>query len=174
MQYIQNTKHNVKEIKGENISSRGSEFAKKLTNPKNNLSVEYKGMTFRNAEHAYQTWKSGEFDQTAYNSTADKPRGSKRVNTAVNFDIMVEILTAKLQQHPELIKGINERGGLDYIRNSTHNVIGDKYWETSGQNKFIEALLQAAKNVGITDNIENSVDVSNLAENGVKRIEECK
>ena len=160
--------------KGENISSRGSEFAKKLTNPKNNLSVEYKGVVFRNAEHAYQTWKSGEFDQTAYNSKADKPRGSKRVNTAVNFDIMVEILTAKLQQHPELIKGINERGGLDYIRNSTHNVIGDKYWETSGQNKFIEALLQAAKNVGITDNFENSNDVSNLAENGVKRIEECK
>lgn len=161
-------------IKGENISSSGSEFAKKLTNPKNNLFVEYRGVMFRNAEHAYQTWKSGEFDQTAYNSKADKPRGSKRVNTAVNFDIMVEILTAKLQQHPELIKGINERGGLDYIRNSTHNVIGDKYWETSGQNKFIEALLQAAKNVGITDNFSNSNDVSNLAENGVKRIEECK
>lgn len=174
LNYVQNSKSAKSNINGENISSRGSEFAKKLTNPKNNLSVEYKGVVFRNAEHAYQTWKSGEFDQTAYNSKADKPRGSKRVNTAVNFDIMVEILTAKLQQHPELIKGINERGGLDYIRNSTHNVIGDKYWETSGQNKFIEALLQAAKNVGITDNFENSNDVSNLAENGVKRIEECK
>jgi hypothetical protein len=54
---------------------------------------------------------------------------------------MVEILTAKLQQHPELIQGINERGGLDYINASTHNVLGDKYWETkTGENAFIKAL----------------------------------
>lgn len=60
---------------------------------------------------------------------------------------MTDILTEKLKQHPELIKGINERGGLEYLQKSTHNVIGDKFWETSGQNKFIEALIQAYQNV---------------------------
>lgn len=135
--------------KGELISSsaKSSAFARQLTNPGNNLTVEYKGYTFRNAEHAYQTWKSGEFDEKAYKSKAFKPVGSKKVNTAVNFDIMVEIITAKLQQHPELIEGINERGGLDYILNSTHEVTGDKYWESSGENKFIEALAKAYKQV---------------------------
>lgn len=142
------------EIKGEVISSRGSEFAQKLTNPGNNLEVEYKGKKFRNAEHAYQTWKSGEFDEAAYNSTAFKPKGSKPVNKATNYNTMVEILMAKLQQHPELIQGIIERGGLEYLRKSTHEVTGDKYWESSGQNKFIEALSEAFSRVSQSENIQ--------------------
>ena len=128
---------------GENISSKGSEFAKKLTNPGNTLSVEYKGKTFRNAEHAYQTWKSGTFDDAAYKSTSFKPTGTKTADRTTNYQTMVDIITAKLQQHPELVQGINERGGLDYIQESVHNVTGDAYWESSGQNKFIEALSQA-------------------------------
>lgn len=144
----------------ENISSKGSSFAKKLTNLGNNLSVTYKGKVFRNAEHAYQTYKSGEFDQVAYNSKQAKPKGSKKANFNKNFDIMVEILTAKLQQHPELMQGIAERGGLSYIEQSTHDVYGkDKYWETSsGQNKFIEALAQAYKNVGTSNSQQSSTN----------------
>lgn len=130
-------------VKPENISSKGSSFAKKLTNPGNNLEVTYKGRKFRNAEHAYQTYKSGEFDQKAYNSTAFKPIGSKPANKNTNYQTMVDILKAKLEQHPELIEGINQRGGLAYIEQSTHNVTGDKFWESKGQNKFIEALADA-------------------------------
>ena len=156
-------------ISGENISSKGSEFARKLTNPGNNLTVTYKGVTFRNAEHAYQTWKSGEFDSTAYNSNDFIPRGSKPANRQINFQIMVDILTEKLKQHPELIEGIKERGGYEYIISSTHNVRNDKYWETSsGQNAFIKALAEAAINVGISP-INNSstksiVDFDAIAE----------
>lgn len=156
-------------ISGENISSKGSEFAKKLTNPGNNLTVTYKGVTFRNAEHAYQTWKSGEFDSTAYNSNDFIPRGSKPANRQVNFQIMVDILTAKLKQHPELIEGIKERGGYEYIISSTHNVRNDKYWETSaGQNAFIKALAQAAINVGISpinnSSIKSTIDFNAIEE----------
>lgn len=147
----------IQNPKGENISSNGSEFARQLTNPGNNLTVEYKGYTFRNAEHAYQTWKSGEFDETAYKSTAFKPKGSKKVNKAVNFDIMVEILIAKLQQHPELIQGITDRGGLNYINNSTHNVTGDTYWESSGKNKFIEALAKAYMQVSPASSVTSTI-----------------
>jgi hypothetical protein len=117
----------VTTIKGENISSRGSELAKKLTNPGNNLTVEYRGTLFRNAEHAYQTWKSGEFDEAAYKSTAFKPRGSKKVNPDVNFNIMIEILTAKFEQHPDLVKEVEEVGGIEYLEQCTHNVVGDVY-----------------------------------------------
>lgn len=138
-------------INGENISSRGSEFAKKLTNIGNNLKVVFRGVEFRNAEHAYQTWKSGEFDEVAYNSTAYKPKGPKPVNMVSNFDTMVEIITAKLRQHPELIQGIDERGGISYLQASTHNVIGDNFWESGEgkQNKFIEALTNAYINVRV-------------------------
>ena len=135
----------IGKVTPENISSKGSEFAKKLTNPGNNLKVTYKGKEFRNAEHAYQTYKSGEFDQKAYNSNAFKPVGSKPANRNTNYQTMVDILKAKLEQHPKLIEGINKRGGLTYIKESTHNVTGDRFWESKGQNKFIEALAQAYK-----------------------------
>lgn len=134
---------------GENISYSGSEFAKKLTNPGNNLVVKFRNVKFRNAEHAYQTWKSGEFDENAFKSNEFKPKGSKKVNIKINYKLMVDIITEKLKQYPELIKGINDRGGLKYINASTHDVKGtDKFWETkSGKNKFIEALAEAYTNV---------------------------
>ena len=130
------------QVKAENIHSKGSAFAKKLTNPGNTLKVIYKETTFRNAEHAYQTYKSGEFDKNVFESNAFKPQG-KPANKKTNFQTMVEILTAKLEQHPSLVEGINQRGGLSYIEQSTHNVTGDKFWESKGQNKFIEALAIA-------------------------------
>lgn len=135
------------QIQGENISSSGSEFARQLTNPGNTLQVEYNGTVFRNAEHAYQTWKSGEFDEVAYKNTSFKPVGSKKANFNTNYHTMVDILIAKLQQHPHLIEGIKQRGGVKYLQASTHNVTGDKYWETSGKNKFIEALIEAYNNI---------------------------
>lgn len=130
-------------IKGENISSKGSEFAKRLTNPFNKETVEFRGTKFDNAEHAYQTWKSGKFDQKGYDAHGGKIDGTTDYNT--NYQTMVEIITAKLQQHPDLVQGIDERGGLAYLNNSTHNVIGDEFWEKQGN--FMKALTEAYNRV---------------------------
>ena len=130
------------QVIGENISSKGSDFAKRLTNPFNNETVEFRGTKFDNAEHAYQTWKSGKFDQRGFDAHGGKVRGTTDYTS--NYQTMVEILIAKLQQHPDLVEGITERGGEAYLRASTHDVVGDPYWETkTGQNKFIEALTEA-------------------------------
>jgi hypothetical protein len=138
----------VRNPNAENITTKGSLFAKQLTNPGNNLQVKYKGRTFRNAEHAYQTYKSGTFDEVAFKDTSFKPKGSKPVDQASSYQTMVDILTAKLQQHPSLVKGIQDRGGISYLEESTHEVYGtERFWETSGQNKFIEALTDAYKSV---------------------------
>lgn len=130
-------------IKGENISSKGSEFAKRLTNPFNKETVEFRGTKFDNAEHAYQTWKSGKFDQKGYDAHGGKVNGTTDYNT--NYQTMVEIITAKLQQHPDLVQGIDERGGLAYLNASTHNVIGDEFWEKQGN--FMKALTEAYNRV---------------------------
>ena len=148
---------------GENISSNGSEFARKLTNPGNDLQVEYKGRVFRNAEHAYQTWKSGEFDESAYNSTKFKPVGTKPVNKATSYNTMVEILTAKLQQHPELVEGINQRGGIEYLNNSYHSVTGDLFWEKQGN--FMKALKEAYNYVNNQMNQQTAAKQSSLLDN---------
>jgi hypothetical protein len=143
---VENTPKEIKEneVVGENIASNGSDFAKKLTNVGNKVGLTYKGGQYINSEHAYQTWKSGEFNQAGYDLKGGKVRGGKLGDT---FAIMTDILTQKLKQHPELVQGIDERGGLAYIEQSTHNVIGDKFWESVGQNKFIEALTKAYENI---------------------------
>ena len=142
------------QISGDNIASgrRGtSELARKLTNKYNEVSVEYKGTVFKNAEHAYQTWKSGSFDQSGFDAQGERGRMPADKNT--NYQTMVEILTAKFEQHPELVDEINKRGGVEYLKQSTHNVLGrqNDYWETSGQNKFIEALIDAYNNYNQPD-----------------------
>jgi hypothetical protein len=149
------------EVKGENITSKGSEFAKKLTNVGNSVGITYKGKEYVNSEHAYQTWKSGEFNQAGYNLKGGKVRGGKIGDT---FSIMTDILTEKLKQHQDLIQGINERGGLEYLQKSVHNVIGDKFWESTGQNKFINALTQAYKNVNQSTEIKPKIDSSKKIE----------
>ena len=158
----QNKEIKPNEVKGENITSKGSEFAKKLTNVGNLVGLIYKGKEYVNSEHAYQTWKSGEFNQAGYNLKGGKVRGGKIGDT---FFIMTDILTEKLKQHPDLVQGINERGGLEYLQKSTHNVIGDKFWESTGQNKFIEALTQAYKNSTQPTEIKPKIDSSKKIEN---------
>jgi hypothetical protein len=158
----QSTEIKPNEVKGENITSKGSEFAKKLTNVGNTVGLTYKGKDYVNSEHAYQTWKSGEFNQAGYNLKGGKVRGGKIGDT---FFIMTDILTEKLKQHPDLVQGINERGGLEYLQKSTHNVIGDKFWESTGQNKFIEALTQAYKNSTQPTEIKPKIDSSKKIEN---------
>ena len=63
---------------------------------------------------------------------------------------MIDIITAKLEQHPELIEGIDERGGILYLEKCTHNTVkNDTFWESGEdkQNGFIRALIEAYKNV---------------------------
>lgn len=144
---------NINTVQGDNIAAgkRGtSDLARKLTNKYNNVTVEYKGTLFDNAEHAYQTWKSGQFDQTGFDAHGE--RGQAKADRNTSFQTMVEIITAKLQQHPELVQEINSRGGLAYLQASTHNVVGDAFWESSGQNGFIRALIQAYNNVTTVSN----------------------
>jgi hypothetical protein len=171
---------------GEQITSKGSRLGKLLTNVGNKVGVTYKGIDFVNAEHAYQTWKSGQFDDVAYKQGLAgwyKPKGSLGVNKATNFQTMVDIITDKLEQHPELVEEIDNKGGSAYILKSTHIVTGDMYWESSGQNKFIEALNIAYTNVKkqnsinkLAARVDSYIDnIDNITEDEVmERMKQCK
>ena len=128
-------------VKGENIASTSKGIAAALTNPTelakqkgnlvNSYPVVYNGVTYKDAEAAYQANKAPYL--------ANKTTGK----------LMVDIITAKLQQHPSLVKGIDAKGGEQWLRSSTHIVKGDNFWETGAgkQNAFMNALIQAYKNV---------------------------
>ncbi len=135
---------------GVEISSNATGLAAALTNPtelaksKNNLKqsypVEFQGKTYKDAEAAYQALKS----------TATKDEGPN--NT---YNLMVNIITAKLQQHPRLVTEITNQGGSNWILNSTHQPTKqNNVWETGGKNWFIKSLNEAYKNVTSVETTE--------------------
>jgi hypothetical protein len=95
---------------GVEISSNAKGLAAALTNPtelsksKGNLTesypVKFRGKDYKDAEAAYQALKS----------TATKDNGPN--NT---YNLMVDIIKAKLQQHPRLINEITKQGGSKWI-----------------------------------------------------------
>lgn len=132
----------VLELKsGVEISSNVKGLAAALTNPtelaksKGNLTqsypVEFRGKVYKDAESAYQSLKTTATFDDGPNST---------------YNLMVDIISAKLNQHPRLIEEITKQGGSRWILSSTHQPTRkNTVWETGGQNWFIKALNDAYK-----------------------------
>ena len=129
---------------GEEISSNTKGLAAALTNPtelskkKGNIKqpypVTFEDKEYVDAEAAYQA-----------NKKSYPTRGEDAGST---YTLMTKILTAKLEQYPQLVKAITENGGSEYILKSTHQPTNkNTVWETGGQNWFIKALNTAYANV---------------------------
>jgi phosphopantetheinyl transferase (holo-ACP synthase) len=124
-----------------NISSRSTDpFLAALTNPtelarrKGNLSRSYPvvdktGKHWADSEAAYKAFKTG-----------DTPRDER---------VMVRIIAAKLQQHPELVAGIKERGAAAFLERCDHLVgVRGSRWEGRGRkSRFIRCLIAAFERV---------------------------
>lgn len=60
------------------------------------------------------------------------------------YDLMVDIIKAKLTQHPRLVSEITKQGGSQWLLSSTHQPTKkNTVWETGGRNWFIKALNEA-------------------------------
>lgn len=124
---------------GTEISSNAKGLAAALTNPtelaksKGNLKESYpiifNGITYKDSEAAYQTLKKTATQDDGPNNT---------------YNLMVKIISAKLQQYPNLVSEITEAGGSNFILSSTHQPTKqNSVWETGGKNWFIKALNDA-------------------------------
>jgi len=60
----------------------------------------YKGYNFRSVEHAYQTLKSGSFDDKAYYSKEIKPIGKYKVKEEYSLILMKDLIKESLNQKP--------------------------------------------------------------------------
>ncbi|WP_246163644.1 hypothetical protein [Brasilonema sennae] len=89
-----------------------------------------KGVAYASAEHAFH-------HQKQLHPLADE------------YELMVEVLQAKLEQHPRLIDAIAKRGGTEWLENcTTITSTQDKQWEGKGkESAFIRAIAQAYTNV---------------------------
>ena len=126
-------------IKGQEISSNSKGIAGALTNPTelakskgniaNSYPVTFRGVAYKDAEAAYQALKkSATFDEGPNNT----------------YNLMVDIISAKLEQHPSLIAEITKQGGSKWILSSTHQPTKkNTVWETKGKNWFIKSLNDA-------------------------------
>ncbi|WP_414588384.1 YpsA SLOG family protein [Scytonema sp. PCC 10023] len=88
------------------------------------------GVAYASAEHAFN-------HQKQLNPSTDE------------YKLMVEVLQAKLEQHPRLCSAIAERGGTEWLENCT-NITNtqDKQWEGKGKDSaFIRALTEVYTNV---------------------------
>jgi hypothetical protein len=138
--------------KGVEISSNAKGLAAALTNPtelaksKGNLKESYpvyfqwlnaegeaEDNNFKDVEQAYQTLKDNSEAKTKPNK-----------ENSANYKLMVELIKAKLKQHPRLVSEITNQGGSAWILSSTHQPTKqNSVWETDGQNWFIESLNDA-------------------------------
>lgn len=101
----------------------------------------YQGLPYRSVEHAYQTWKSGEFDKIAYNSKALKPRASRRVLKDISYDLMVELIYLSFIANEKEIEWLKAN---DYFEEYEFSHIIDKgFWREA----FPKALKEALSNL---------------------------
>jgi hypothetical protein len=91
--------------------------------------IIYKGKLFADVEAAYQAFK-----------------GPYLVSKTTQ-NLMKELIKIKLETYPALVKKVESVGGIEFLEKSTHNVKGDKFWESKGENMFINTLVNAYKEV---------------------------
>ncbi|BDA75896.1 hypothetical protein CAL7716_100620 (plasmid) [Calothrix sp. PCC 7716] len=87
------------------------------------------GAPYKSAEHAYEHQKQTDPNKDTYK-------------------LMVEVLQAKLEQHPRIASTITKLGGIDYLEKAKVTNQNDNQWEGIGkESKFIRALSEAYTNV---------------------------
>jgi hypothetical protein len=125
---------------GVNIySGSKDELAASLTNPtelsyrkgniKRHYPVEFKGRRYRDAEAAF--WKH-----------------ARGLSFEEQQKLCTEIILAKLRQYPELVRAIDRRGGIAWLRKCEHFTGARsetfKRWEGVGEGSaFIRCLIAA-------------------------------
>ena len=131
-----------RDIRGENITSNNKGIIAALTNPtelarqKGNIPksypIKFRGKTYEDAEGAYQAYKTGKISQ--------------------DYKLMVEVITEKMNQYPELVSEITRRGGRDFIKKSEHTISarydrGSRWTGRGLDSRFIKALHEAYSKV---------------------------
>ena len=106
-------------------STETSEFAK-LSNPMT-PTFEYEGRKYRSVEHAYQSLKSGQFDETAYRAFLNAPNSKRPSQGTMGTDkdnsisLMKKLYKEMLNQNPEQVDLLLKTGNanLTHLQDKT-------------------------------------------------------
>jgi hypothetical protein len=114
-----------------------TEMAKSRGNITQSYPVEFNGKTYKDVETAYQALKD-----------KSEARTKPTKENSKNYKLMVDLIKAKLQQHPRLVSEITKQGGAAWISSSTHQPTKQNtVWETGGQNWFNSTTSYRKENI---------------------------
>lgn len=134
-------------IQGINISTRSSDkLGRALTNPTWGSMKD--GAKYFDVESAYKTSKSKN----------SNPQEALRED----MNTMYTLIVKKLQQNPELVQQITDRGGVKFLEASEHTIgVRGSRWEGKGTNSnFIQVLIEAYKSE-VGPDISHHIDIAN-------------
>ncbi|NJN07482.1 MAG: ribonuclease HI family protein [Richelia sp. RM1_1_1] len=131
------------------VLSNATDFAKKSGKLENDYQVSINGNP--EAQAGKYGLESHDFKPAGipYNSAEHAYVHQSQVNPDKDpYKVMVEVLQAKIEQHPRLAKTITKKGGIDYLENAQIINEQDKQWEGKGkESKFVRALAEAYTNI---------------------------
>lgn len=154
-------------VKGIEIGSNTRGLGAALTNP---TELAKKKGNIKNSYPVYFTWLNKDYEaqdanfedvEQAYQKLKDPDEAKTQPSreTSKNYKLMVDLITAKLEQYPILVQEITKQGGSPWILASTHQpTTKNTVWETGGKNWFILALNDAYVSVAKVDTSEKEID----------------
>lgn len=147
-------------VKGIEINSYQKGLGNALTNvhyaknKKSEFDITPTDSTLTITTEAESKW--GKSVEAWYKSNNAKTKGIPEGVEGDTYDmnLMVSLITDKLNQYPELIQQINANGGLEFLQKSTHNMGNGRWSSKNPKNMFINALVQAYKNINSTESVQ--------------------
>ena len=107
------------------------------------------GRVYQTVEHAYQTLKSGKFDEEVYNKPwkeGSKFVGKRPVNKEISIGLMTKLIQASLDQNPDAMSALQETRGKEITHNEDRGV-----W-----NKEFPRILMQIRDGSSSSNIDES------------------
>jgi predicted NAD-dependent protein-ADP-ribosyltransferase YbiA (DUF1768 family) len=87
----------------------------------------YEGREYQSVEHAYQSNKSGEFDQVTYDKYTGKENQKivgkpAKTEESYNIRLMEDLMRASFEQNPDALKALKATGNLELTHNQDKGV----------------------------------------------------
>lgn len=103
--------------------------------------TDINGVQYQSVEHAYQTWKSGVFDNVYYKpwKHGSKYIGSRKANFSINMDLMYKIIKRSFEQNPESLRLLLATGDVVLTHNQDRGV-----WRIAFPNLLMQVRSELA------------------------------
>lgn len=95
-------------------------------NPDLEHPVSYEGINYPSVQHAYSEIVNRD-----------------NIPQSKTYELVKELMFAKLSQHPQIVDGIRSRGGYKWLYTCSHQLEGNEFWTGQGKNTPLVGIIAA-------------------------------